>query len=417
MPIPKPFKGEEQSHFISRCISFETKASPGRPKDQIAAMCYTAWRNRGTKGQRGGDRGGPRNRPLRTDKGDVKQEGKFGMQKSTDIVNMTMVNLENAQIDRESNVIRHVAILGTNAYDTNGNVFRKFTDKAMDDATIIFNGALARIDHDRANANTEESRGVRAGYGVYQNIRRENGKVFGDLFLWDCPDARKVMSIAERTPNAVGNSIHAGGIIREDDDGIEIVEQLLPRTKYGFKPSIDMVEDPAALIGIYQNRKLAKSKEQNMEFKDLTHESIRTNRPDLEKLFYDEGAASRDEEVKKLIQERDDAIKKCDELEVKQARIEREALVDQALAKSELPDYAKTDIFRRQLLGVKEFKDGDKTVSIEDGIKALIQDRIETLEPNGVHGNTEKDLRLNKKKTGVSEDEFIEAFGGGSIFS
>jgi len=35
-------------------------------------MCYAAWRKGGTRGERGGDRGGPKKRPLRTDTGDVK---------------------------------------------------------------------------------------------------------------------------------------------------------------------------------------------------------------------------------------------------------------------------------------------------------------------------------------------------------
>jgi len=44
MPLPSPKKGEKQSEFISRCIAFETGASD-RPANQIAAMCYTKWRD------------------------------------------------------------------------------------------------------------------------------------------------------------------------------------------------------------------------------------------------------------------------------------------------------------------------------------------------------------------------------------
>ena len=72
MPLPVPNKDEERSHFIDRCVSFETKASPGRPSSQILAMCYNRWRTKGNNGERGGDRGGPRKRPLRIDKGDVR---------------------------------------------------------------------------------------------------------------------------------------------------------------------------------------------------------------------------------------------------------------------------------------------------------------------------------------------------------
>lgn len=392
MPLPTPNKGEEQSHFISRCISFERKANPSQPVDRVQAMCYTTWRNRGVK----------------QDKGDSKVDPKI-----KDVLNMTLVDLKVSKIDKENSIIKGIAILSAKAYDREDRVFRIFTDRALNDAVKVFEGALARIDHDRENASTIEPRGVGAGYGIYQNIRRENGKVFGDLHLWDCESARKVMSIAERTPNAVGNSIHAGAIIHEDDDGVEIVEQLVPRTAYGFKPSIDLVEDPAATVGLYQNKK-AKSKENDMEFKDLTMELVKTNRPDLEKIFFDEGAKSRDEEVQKLIQERDAATAKCDELEVKQTRAKQDILVEKLLVGSSLPDYAKTDLFRKQLVGVTESKDGDKVISVEDGIKALIQDRIDALEPGGVHDNTEKDVKQDKEKGKVKDEEFVEAFGSNS---
>lgn len=330
---------------------------------------------------------------------------------AVDILNMTLIDLNASQIDKENNTIRHMAILAANAYDGDNRIFRKFTDNALNDAVEIFEGALARLDHDRENQSSVESRGVRTGYGVYQNLRREGDKVFGDLHLWDCEQARKVVSIAERTPNAVGNSIHAGGIMEEDEDGVEIIGQLMPRTKYGFKPSVDLVEDPAMAVGLFQSKKKAKLKGNDMEFKDLTMETIKTNRPDLEKIFFDEGAKSRDEEVKTLMQERDDAVKKGDELEVKQAGAAREILVDRLIAESELPDYAKTDIFRRQLIDVKESKDGDKTVSIEDGVKALIQDRIDTLEPGGVRDNDEKDISQDKgKKAEATKEKFVEAF-------
>jgi len=328
-----------------------------------------------------------------------------------DIENLTIVDLKTSKIDKENNIINHVSILSTEAYDTDNKIFRIFTDRALSDAVRVFESALARVDHERENQSTVESRGVRSGYGVYQNVRREGDMIYGDLHLWDCDNARKVMSIAERTPHAVGNSIHAGGIITIDKNDIEIVEQLTPRTKYGFKPSIDLVEDPAATISLFQSRRTkSKSKENEMEFKDLTQELVRTNRPDLEKLFFDEGVKSRDEEVEKVIQERDAAVKKADELEVKQARTEREILVDKAIAESDLPDYARTDAFRKQLLQVKETKDGDKTISVEDGIKALIQDRIDVVEPGGVHDNTEKSVSQSRQTGKVTKEQFKDTF-------
>jgi len=45
MPLPTPTKGEEESHFVSRCIAFETDANPGRDPKQIQAMCFQKWRD------------------------------------------------------------------------------------------------------------------------------------------------------------------------------------------------------------------------------------------------------------------------------------------------------------------------------------------------------------------------------------
>lgn len=57
MPLPTPQPGETQSHFISRCISFETEASPGRDPKQIQAMCFQKWRDRDVKQALGEGRG------------------------------------------------------------------------------------------------------------------------------------------------------------------------------------------------------------------------------------------------------------------------------------------------------------------------------------------------------------------------
>lgn len=44
MPIPTPNKDEEKDKFISRCIGALRKTDSGKPITQIAAMCYTSWK-------------------------------------------------------------------------------------------------------------------------------------------------------------------------------------------------------------------------------------------------------------------------------------------------------------------------------------------------------------------------------------
>jgi len=45
MPIPKPTPNEEQSHYISRCISFLKNEKPDMDSKQAAAICFQTWRD------------------------------------------------------------------------------------------------------------------------------------------------------------------------------------------------------------------------------------------------------------------------------------------------------------------------------------------------------------------------------------
>jgi hypothetical protein len=61
--------------------------------------------------------------------------------------------------------------------------------------------------------------------------------------------------------------------------------------------------------------------------------------------------------------------------DIKERAAAKEKMVDALLASSKLKDDHKTPTFRSTLLGVKEYKAGDKTVSEQDQMKALIEDR------------------------------------------
>lgn len=61
--------------------------------------------------------------------------------------------------------------------------------------------------------------------------------------------------------------------------------------------------------------------------------------------------------------------------EIKEKAMSKERLADSLLASSKLKEEHKTPTFRQTLLGVKEYKDGEKLVSEADQMKALIADR------------------------------------------
>ena len=60
--MPKPNENETRDDFIKRCIPIVIK--DGTAKDQANTVCSTLWKEGGNIGERGGDRGGSKDRPL-----------------------------------------------------------------------------------------------------------------------------------------------------------------------------------------------------------------------------------------------------------------------------------------------------------------------------------------------------------------
>ena len=80
--------------------------------------------------------------------------------------------------------------------------------------------------------------------------------------------------------------------------------------------------------------------------------------------------------IEDLQKENDEMKKKVDEITVSEALAQKNALIEKLIKESELPDEAVTDVFKSQLRGVKEQKlEDDKVVTVEEGIKTLIEDR------------------------------------------
>lgn len=315
-----------------------------------------------------------------------------------DINSTIQVDLKESKVDMDSRVIRNVAILGKSSHDASGSVRRTFSDNALNEAVSIFEGALARLDHDRT---ATAPRGVKTAFGAYQNVKRVGDKIFGDLVLWACPEADKVLSIAAKTPNVVGNSIHAGGKIRSDG-AQEIVESLLPRTRQGFKAAVDLVDDPAATTNLFE------SKENEMDWTKITLDELKANRSDIYEAIVTEGKTARDSEVKDLTESRTAVQSEVtslktenDTLKAKIAGIEKAALVEKVILESKMPAHAVTDVFKAQLMEVVESKDSTgKVITVEDGMKILVKDRINATKTRGVHGNGGKEIFEDKNDLG-----------------
>lgn len=306
--------------------------------------------------------------------------------KETKLFILTESVLAESQIDKENRIIHNVIILSKNSVDASGKIRRTYTDDCLDRSVAIFEGAPAYIDHPDDN-QARQGRSVRDQYGFYRGVQHIGEKVIAkDLVLYDNPDAALVMSIAEKNPKSAGNSIHAAGKVRAEK-GTEIVEEILPRTRWGHRSSVDLVDDPATTRGIFESREKGVTQ---MEWNEITVAQIQENRKDLYESIMMIGVSSRDGEVKILKEQLQTANKEVDDFKVKEALTVKKDLVERLLSESKLPAEAITDAFRGTLMNVQERKEGDKTITAEEGMKTLIEDRNTLINPGGVHGNNSK---------------------------
>jgi len=387
--MPFPAKDETRKEWLSRCMGDAEQRKSFPEEKQRYAVCISKWNKREVK----------------------------SMKEKINFSQVSVVNLNQIKFDKDENSLKRVAIMSNIAKDMNNNIIRRFTDEAMNDAVRVFQGCIARIDHNYEAGS--DGRGVSTGFGVFQNTRLESDKVYGDLQLWDCEDARKVASIAQRTPTAVGFSIHTAGILSEnnekDEDDIQVICGLLPRDTDGNLASIDLVDDPASTVSLFESKQKSVANKENevMDWSKVTIDALRANRHDIYQSILEAGIKSKSKEIAKLEQERDKAVKKADEVSVKLSAIEQKRSMEELLSEAELPDFAVTDAFKEQLLNVSQKKKDDKVITVVDQMKALIDDRKNLVDANtgdGVTGNHSKTVSQSKKGD-VKVEDVQETFG------
>lgn len=169
---------------------------------------------------------------------------------------------ENASfnIDKENKVLKDVAILGS--VSKNG---RKYTTRALEDASKIFEGAKSFIGHIDFYESSHDPRNF---LGRFTNLYIKDQKVFASTFRVTNPAHWSfIEAIAENDPTAIGFSIDAVGEIKDGE--------VLTLTE-GY--SVDLVSDPATNSGLFESY----SKRNNgMEWAEITLESLKTNRKDI----------------------------------------------------------------------------------------------------------------------------------------
>ena len=137
-----------------------------------------------------------------------------------------------------------------------------------------------------------------------------------------------------------------------------------------------------------------------MEWAELTRKDLETNRADIVESIKAEGVSSRDTEVKDLSEKLKASELLVDGYKSKEAIAGKRTLVEELLKESKLPAEAQTEIFKSTLMAVQERKEGDKTITVEAGIKALIEDRETFMKPAGGVKNMGNSKTILENKDG-----------------
>ena len=274
--------------------------------------------------------------------------------------------LAEATVDRKSNVIQNVTLLGK--HSRNG---RTYSDRALEDAVRLYENAPFFLDHptDREMRDRKGTRSVLDLAGRIRNPRRVGDMVRGTIEVLDVQPAKNlIFALAEQMPTAAGNSHRVLGRVKREGD-TEVVEGL------DKVFAVELVTDPATTSGLFESieDKLNDPPQEGdtMEYKNLTLATLRENRADLVKSIKKEIAES--EEQKKLVAENKELKDKVQLQEKADAEREREDLVATKLKGAELPEAVITDVFKEQLAEAKD----------EAAIDALIEDRKGLAKPKG----------------------------------
>lgn len=143
-------------------------------------------------------------------------------------------------VDRAAGVIRGVKVLGK--HSLNGRVY---SDKALEDAARLYEGAPVRINHP-SRRDPGEDRGVEDQFGELRNARKIREAVYADLhYVKSHPMAEQICELAERFPNKVGLSHHCDGDVQHRD-GQWVVESI------ARVESVDLVVNPATNRGLFE---------------------------------------------------------------------------------------------------------------------------------------------------------------------
>ena len=155
--------------------------------------------------------------------------------------------LTGSSIDRAAGIIRGTVMI--TAQSANGKSGRTYTEAALRKIAAMAEGIPAFANHVADKAKAFEARDVRELIGRHKNVRYDaaNKRVVSDLFVAEHMRPL-VFSLADTLDGIIGNSLVSRGLVRVDDKGKEIVEDVVAVR------SADLVTDPATTRGLFEHR-------------------------------------------------------------------------------------------------------------------------------------------------------------------
>lgn len=194
--------------------------------------------------------------------------------KASDLVESCALS-ESADIsvDQASGVVKNVVLMTGNKVSKNRT---KYLPSALKEAVSRYEGAKMYLDHPRRDEldNRRGNRSVRDIAGVFRSLRIQEGpepKLVGDVHTM-AHNRELVLGIAGNAPKGTGLSLRDRGVVREEK-GITLVEGF-----EGDDFSVDLVTTASLNKGLFESKE---GGEDQMDFKALTLEKLKEERPDL----------------------------------------------------------------------------------------------------------------------------------------
>jgi hypothetical protein len=356
------------------------------------------------------------------------------------------------RLDKEKGIVRDVKIVGLESPTRR----RRYSPEGLKRALKLYENVHVNIDHPESEKVAGRPRLFSERFGKITNPRIVEGiGIVGDMKYNPKHEKATIFEWwVENSPDSVALSHNADGLGKMDEKGWTLIEEITAVR------SVDLVADggtneslfEGALLERYRERTEMKKiqdvsqtaiglvhdamfsgpdesvddrkkkileivdewsdilqdkvpvptttvESKDMEFKDITVEQLKKERPDLIQVVLTESAAG--DETRKQKEKITLLERQLDEANVKIAATERATLVQKKLLESKLPDHALTDPFKKQLMNAADDK----------AVEELIQDRIKLLEGTDGSRSTRKTTSSGGNGKPLSVDDLVACQG------